>query len=130
MYYVEKQCWLLSVERLKYTQSTRVSVSSLEFGPPTSFPPIASVSPPLDPGGGGQNSLVVEGVGDPVRTTVQKAGHSVYSVVLSVKICYFIQATRVQNPTLEKVCKNYLFSALSCTVRKISMSTICYLRSI
>ncbi len=38
-------------------------------------PPQASVSPALDPmgGGGEQNSLAVEGVGDPIRTTGQKA---------------------------------------------------------
>jgi hypothetical protein len=44
-------------------------------------PSPASVSPPLDPKGGGeQHSLAGEGLGDPIRMTGQKAGHSVYSV--------------------------------------------------
>jgi hypothetical protein len=46
-------------------------------------PPQASVSPPLDPGGGGkQQSLAGEGVRDPIRTTKLKAWPS-------AKLCWF-----------------------------------------
>jgi hypothetical protein len=51
------------------------------IGSPT--PPQASVSPPLDPGGGGASNTLFtgEGVGDPILTTGQKAWHCVYSVM-------------------------------------------------
>jgi hypothetical protein len=41
--------------------------------------PQASVSPPWNQRGEDQQSLAVEGVRDPIRTTGKKAWHSVYS---------------------------------------------------
>ncbi len=44
-------------------------------------PPLqVSVSPPLDPNGGSNPHFRVRGWGDPIRTTGQKAWHSVYFV--------------------------------------------------
>ncbi len=58
-------------------------VPSSALGPPTPSP-LASVSPSLDPkggGGGGQHSQGSEGLEDSIRTTGQKASHPVYSVL-------------------------------------------------
>ncbi len=84
------------------TQSTTVSVPSLELGPPT--PSLASEcaspgSPRNQRGGGGTHSPVCEGGwGVPIRTTGEKAYYSVYSVVrtLYVKIVRGTVATRNQ----------------------------------
>jgi hypothetical protein len=54
-----------------------LSAPSSELGPSAPTPQ-ASVSPPLDPkGGGGQHSLAGERMGDPIRTTGHKAWHFV-----------------------------------------------------
>ncbi len=66
-------------EGLKYTWSTRVSLPSSESGLPIPVPASECASR-LGPKGG-QHSLVSEGGGDPIRTTGQKAWHSVYSVL-------------------------------------------------
>ncbi len=51
--------------------------------PPCKLRPLqANVSPPLNPKGESNTRLRVRGWGYPVRTTGQKAWHSVYSVVL------------------------------------------------
>ncbi len=58
-----------------------MSVPSWELGPPPP-PQQASVSPPLDPKRGSNTRLRVRGWGDPIRTTREKAWHSVCSCVL------------------------------------------------
>ncbi len=49
-------------------------------------PPQASVSLPPRTEGEGQHSLAGEGVGDPIRTTGEKAWHSVYSVAWALDV--------------------------------------------
>ncbi len=66
-----------------------MSVPSSELGPPTPLPPQASVSPLLDPKGGGATPSASEGVGGGgshvIRMTSMKACHSVYFVSKRIK---------------------------------------------
>ncbi len=74
----------ICVEELQYTQSTRVSVPSSELVPPHSFPPQRVCLPPWIQRGREQHSLAGEGVGGPIRTTGQKARHSVYAAIIFI----------------------------------------------
>jgi hypothetical protein len=66
-----------------YTEYCTIeSVPSSEIGSPPPSPVSECVSLLGPKGGGDQYSLAVEGVGDPIPTTEQKAWHSVYSVSL------------------------------------------------
>jgi hypothetical protein len=61
------------------------------YAPSSELVPLAPSSgsecvSPLGSKGGEQHSLAVEGVGDPIRTTVQKAWHSVYSLASVVEL--------------------------------------------
>ncbi len=81
---------LNTIEELYNTKNTRKSVPSSELGPPPPLPQ-ASVSPPWNGGGRGQNLLA--GEGKPFRLTGEKAWHSVYSV----------QDTHIKIQNLQKI---------------------------
>ncbi len=58
-----------------------MSVPSSELAPPALSPASECVPPPEPEGGGGQHSLAGEGRGKPIRTTREKAWHSVYAYI-------------------------------------------------
>ncbi len=65
-----------------------MSVTSLELSPP-SLPPQASVSPPWDPKGGDQHSLLVEGAEGPNSedwTEILTLYESIFSVFQPIHI--------------------------------------------
>jgi hypothetical protein len=74
----------VGVEGLYIPRVTRVSVPSSELASPAPCPPsgVCSPSPPPQaPRGGGNTRLRAE---EPIRTTGEKALHSVYSVIVGV----------------------------------------------
>jgi hypothetical protein len=62
-------------------------------------PPLPQASesappPPWNQRGGGQHSLAGEGRGEPIRTTGEKAWHSIYSMVIHNIICIYLATLR------------------------------------
>jgi hypothetical protein len=84
--------------------------------------PQASVSP-LDPKGGGNTRLRVRWWGKPIRTTGEKAWHSVYSMVWTILLVQYVGCSRCYHILLCLLCVLFNIS----TMWKILLSLLVHI---